>query len=98
MSRSQLGTLVAILATVANVSALAAGAHAQIPASTGGDVVSHDPLPLPGDPTITLTHGYVAFQWGCDETNFLLTGTVHIAGDECATASRQSGGQPSGAP
>ncbi len=46
MYPSRLGRLIAILATMAGFSAFAGSAYAQIPASTGGDVVDHDPLRL----------------------------------------------------
>jgi hypothetical protein len=41
--------LVAIVVTVTGLPAFAGGAYAQIPASTGGNVVDH-PLPVPGNP------------------------------------------------
>lgn len=69
MYRSKLGTLVAILATVAGFSAFAAGAEAQISGTIGGDIVDNDPAHGLGDPTITLTNGNAAFQWLSGEAN-----------------------------
>ena len=66
MSRSKLGTIVAIVATAAGFSALAGSAQAQISGSIGGDVVAKDPVSVP------LAHGGGAFQWGLPDP--LLTG------------------------
>ena len=50
MYRSTRATIVAILATAAACSTLARPTQAQIPASTGGNVVGHVPVPVLGDP------------------------------------------------
>jgi hypothetical protein len=57
MHPSKLGTLVAILATAAGLSALATTAEAQISGSTGGNVVAKHPAPRLGDPILWLTDG-----------------------------------------
>jgi hypothetical protein len=64
MHPSKLGTLVAILATAAGFSALAGTADAQIPGSTGGDVVTKHPAPAFDDPFFFPIDGIVAAQWG----------------------------------
>jgi hypothetical protein len=64
MHTSKLGTMVAILATAAGFSALAGTAAAQIPASTGGDVVAKHPTSVFDDPFFFPTDGIVAAQWG----------------------------------
>ena len=46
MHPSKLGTMLAILVTVAGFSASAGSADAQISGTIGGDVVAHDPLPV----------------------------------------------------
>jgi hypothetical protein len=56
--------MLTILATAAGFSALAATADAQIPASTGGDVVAKHPVPGFDDPFFFPTDGIVAAQWG----------------------------------
>jgi hypothetical protein len=50
MYTSKLATMVAILATASGLSALAGTAQAQIPGSTGGDVVAQHPVPAFDDP------------------------------------------------
>ena len=57
MHLSTLGTRVAILATAAGFSALAATAEAQISGSTGGNVVAKHPAPILTDPILWLTDG-----------------------------------------
>jgi hypothetical protein len=64
MHPSKLGTLVAVLATAAGFAALAGTAEAQIPASTGGDVVTRHPVPAFDDPFFFPTNGIVAAHWG----------------------------------
>ena len=64
MHPSKLATLVAILATAAGFSALAATAQAQISGSTGGNVVAQHPVPAFDDPFFFPTDGIVAAQLG----------------------------------
>ena len=58
------GTMLAILATAAAASALAGTAEAQIPGSTGGDIVAKPPVAAFDDPFFFPTDGIVAAQWG----------------------------------
>jgi hypothetical protein len=64
MYTSKLATMAAILATTAGLSALAGTAEAQIPASTGGDVIAKHPVPVFDDPFFFPADGIVAAQWG----------------------------------
>jgi hypothetical protein len=64
MNTSKLGKMVAILATAAGFSALAATAQAQISGSTGGNVVAQHPVPAFDDPFFFPTNGVLAAQWG----------------------------------
>ena len=64
MYTSKLATMVAILATAAGFAALAGTAEAQIPASTGGDVVTKHPAPAFDDPFFFPADGIVAAHWG----------------------------------
>jgi hypothetical protein len=64
--RSQVGTMVAILAAAAGFLALGSRAEAQISGSTGGDVVDHEPV------TVQPIHGSGAFQWGVGLTRPLV--------------------------
>ncbi len=56
MYPSKLGTMVAILATVAGFSALAASADAQISGTIGGDFVDNDNGVAVGGPVFGATH------------------------------------------
>jgi hypothetical protein len=64
MYTSKLATMVAILATAAGLAALAGTAEAQIPGTTGGDVVTKHPVPAFDDPFFFPTDGIVAAHWG----------------------------------
>lgn len=64
MYTSKLAKTVAILATAAGFAALAGTAEAQIPGSTGGDVVTQHPVPAFDDPFFFPTDGIVAADWG----------------------------------
>jgi hypothetical protein len=64
MYTSKLATMVAILATAAGFAALAGTAEAQIPGTTGADVVTTHPVPAFDDPFFFPTDGIVADHWG----------------------------------
>ena len=63
MYAPKLGTMVAILAAAAGLSALAGTAEAQISGSTGGDVVATHPVPAFDDPFFFPANGIVAAHW-----------------------------------
>ena len=63
MYTSKLGTMLAILATVAGSAALAGTADAQISGTIGGDVVAKHPVPVFDDPFFFPSDGIVAALW-----------------------------------
>ena len=56
--------IVAIVATATGFAALAGTAEAQIPGTTGGDVVTKHPVPAFDDPFFFPADGIVASDWG----------------------------------